>query len=125
MRELGREMKHQYITRMDAVRDLVLRPGSSLHLADGRQIEPSEAPFYIERGESVEIRQDGQRLGRLRLPAAIDRFGPSQLDTLSRMIEEAKRENYDSAVNWIDRLKNRFWCPMCEQNQSHPSMFFC
>jgi hypothetical protein len=109
-------MKNTYVTRMDAVRDLVFPPGWSLHLSDGSQIEPDEVASYVERGEVVEIWQDGQRIGRFRLPES---------ETVGRMIEQAKRENYASAVNWIDRLKDRFWCPVCEKNQSHPAIVSC
>jgi hypothetical protein len=118
-------MKNTYITRTDAVRDLVLPPGWSLHLSDGSQIEPDVVPSYVERGEVVEIWQDGQRIGRFRLPSPSDQFGPSQFETVGRMIEEAKQENYASAVNWVDRLKDRFWCPVCEKNQSHPAIVSC
>jgi hypothetical protein len=118
-------MKHPFITPMHSIKDLVFPPGMSLHRADGCQIEQHEAHCYVEKGEVVEIRQDGKRVGRLRPANAGDRFTRSQLDTIGRMLDDAKRENYKNAVNWIDRSKDRFWCPICQKNQSHPLAFSC
>jgi hypothetical protein len=41
---------------------------------------------------------------------------------MGRMLEQAKAENFSKAVNWIDRDKGRFWCPVCAKNQSHPEV---
>ena len=38
------------------------------------------------------------------------------------MIEQAKAENFSEAINWVDRDKDRFWCPVCAKNQSHPAV---
>jgi len=118
-------MKHTALIRTDDLKELVLPPGGSLHRADGQQITPAQANFYVNQGEIVEIRQNGQRVGRIRPPSADDRFTPNSLDTIGRMLEAAKLKNYDDAVNWIDRVKDRFWCPLCAKNQSHPMFFSC
>jgi len=118
-------MKHRLVTRIDALKDIVLPPGATLHRSDGTQIDPKESAALVQRGEIVEIRQDGKRIARLRVPDENEEFTPKMLRTIGRMQEDAKRENYDSAVNWIDRAKDRFWCPICEKNQSHPVAFSC
>jgi hypothetical protein len=42
---------------------------------------------------------------------------------MEELIRSAERDNFNGAVNWIDRQKDRFWCPLCEKNQSHPAVF--
>ena len=44
---------------------------------------------------------------------------------IGRLIKEASigpKEMMRLAVNWIDQLKDRFWCPGCEKAQSHPEI---
>ncbi len=42
---------------------------------------------------------------------------------MERALEEAQREKFINAVNWIDQSKGRFWCAICAKDQSHPVFF--
>jgi hypothetical protein len=116
-------VRRTFLSPIDQFKNIVLPPGGSLHRADGQQIEPAEVPAYVGRGELLEIRQDGKPIGKIRPPNETDRFSPNMMEAMGRMLQVAQKENYSRAVNWILRRKDRFWCPMCAKNQSHP-MFF-
>ena len=116
-------MKH--IIDLDALRTTGLPPGASLHRADGIQVNVEETDALVQNGEIVEIRQNGKRIGQLRLPNKNEPYAPNKMEAVVRMLADARREHFKSAVNWIDRDKERFWCPVCAKNQSHPAAFSC
>ena len=93
-------MKHTALIKTDDLANMHLPPGCDLRLEDGREVQPSEVAFYISVGQTVEIYQDGQNVGRIRPPA--DQLSPENVDMLGDMIETGKRENFKGAVNWID-----------------------
>jgi hypothetical protein len=116
-------MKFRSLIREDQFQEIDLPPGCTLHLANGQQIQPAEIPLYINRGEIIEMHQNGQRVGRIRLPDDKDQLSQNRANAMGRALEQAQREKFVNAVNWIDQAKERFWCAICGKNQSHP-MFF-
>jgi hypothetical protein len=114
--------KHTCIVPVDGLANLKLPPGSTLHAPDGRLISPDQIANHLSRGEKIEIYQDGHSIGRFRLSEMADRFSPAAIDVMGCMIEQAKAENFSEAINWVARDKDRFWCPVCAKNQSHPAV---
>lgn len=114
--------KQTFLVSADNLADFKLPPGCTLHAPDGRQINPAQIADYLAQGEKIEIHHNGCSVGRLRPPEVNDRFSPAAVDAMGLMLEQAKAENFSKAVNWIDRDKDRFWCPICAKNQSHPEI---
>jgi hypothetical protein len=44
------------------------------------------------------------------------------IDRLSQEASIGAEKMMERSVNWIDRPKDRFWCPGCQKNQSHPQL---
>ena len=114
--------KHTFLMPVDDLADLKLPPGHTFHAPDGRRIDPAQVADYLARGEKIEIYHEGRSVGRFRQSEMADRFSPASIDVMGRMLEQAKAENFSEAINWIDRDKGRFWCPVCAKNQSHPEI---
>jgi hypothetical protein len=112
--------KYTCIVPVDGLADLKFPPGSTLHAPDGRLISLDQIANHLSRGEKIEIYQDGHSIGRFRQAEMADRFSPDTIDVMGCMIEQAKAENFREAINWVDRDKDRFWCPVCAKTQSHP-----
>jgi hypothetical protein len=114
--------KHTFLVPTDNLAAFNLPPGYSLHAPDGLPINPDQVAAYLARGEKIEIYHEGRSVGRFRQSEMADRFSPASIDVMGRMLEQAKAENFSEAINWIDRDKGRFWCPVCAKNQSHPEI---
>jgi hypothetical protein len=116
-------MKYTSLIRSDKFQDFELPPGCTLHRPDGQQILPAEIPLYTDRGEIIEMRDGGQRIGQIRVPSKTDHFSQTRTDAMGRALEQAQAEKFAGAINWIDQAKERFWCALCAKNQSHPAFF--
>jgi len=112
--------KHTFLVSIDQLKDIVLPPDYTFHGSDGRPIPSEQVAARAGCGETIEIYHQGASVGRVRPPRATDRFSPRMVDAIGELLEKAKREDISEAVNWIDRVKDRFWCPICAKNQSHP-----
>jgi hypothetical protein len=116
-------MKHTALIKTDDLKNLQLPPGCTLHRHNGQQITADQISFYAQSGETIEIYQDGESVGRIRPPSAQSRtLTPENVNLMGEMIEAGQRENFKNAVNWIDYPKKRFWCPLCAKNQSKPAV---
>jgi hypothetical protein len=83
----------------DELEKLVFPPGCTLHAPDGKQITSAQITAYLDAGQPVELRQDGQRAGAIRPSAWTDLYGPVIIDALGDLLEKAKGEDYREALS--------------------------